>query len=176
MSQDLDLKKEAYPLYHGFRTKTPISDIDALITFSNGEAYTEIVKALKHFSFGYLVEAKRTDRASAVNLVHGMVNESQRKRRFGFIYTCPHRDRMERWAIRNPEIIFLTLDYAGVPLEKTLDYLTHQFGNPHIAKLRKNIVSRFPQAVVPIKDEIKADDIEWIRAVEGNQIDWLRRI
>lgn len=169
----LKLEKKTYPLYHGFRTRSPVSKINSLGRFTIDEAYDEIVRALDHFTLGHLVSEERTNRPSTVNLILGMIDESQREKRFSFIYACPLRDRMERWAIRNPEIIYLTLNYADVPLQKTLDYLTQRFGQPHIAKLKRSIVSSFPQAVVPVKGDIPIDDIEWIHEVEGDQIEWL---
>lgn len=171
----LKLEEKTYSLYHGFRTKSPVSEISGLVRFTIDEAYDEIVRALDHFALGYLVSEKRTSRPSTVNLILGMIDESQREKRFNFVYACPLRDRMESWAIRNPEIIYLTLDYADVPLQKTLDYLTQRFGQPHIAKLKRSIVSRFPRSVVPVKGDIPIDDIEWIHAVEGEQIGWLGR-
>lgn len=170
----LKLEKKTHSLYHGFRTKGLVSEISSIISFTKDEAYSKIVAALEHFSLGHLVSSKRTSRPSTVNLIQGMINESQREGRFNYIYACPLRERMERWAIRNPEIIYLTLDYADVPLQKILDYLTMQFGQPHIAKLKESVVSRFPQAVVSIKGNITIDEVEWIRIVEGSQIDWLR--
>lgn len=167
------LERKTYHLYHGFRTKSPVSEISGLTRFTNDEAYDKVVLALEHFSLGHLVSTKRTSRPSTVNLIHGMLNESLREKRFNYVYTSPYRDRMERWAIRNPEIIFLTLDYADVPLEKILDYLNQRFGQPHIAKLKESVVSSFPQAVIPVEGDVQMEDVEWIHVVEGNQIDWL---
>lgn len=162
-------------LYHGFRTKQEIDVIERLVTFDKEQAYNEIVAALTFFNKEHLIERKRTDRASTVNLIKGMMAESQRDGRFDWVYACPHRDRMERWAIRNPEIIFLTLSYVDTSLQDTLDYLTTRFGNPHIAKLKQTLYSRFPQAVVPIKGDILIADVEWIMPVEGEQILYLMR-
>lgn len=163
------LEEETYSLYHGFRTKKKQSDIDQLITFTNDQAYDEIVKALEYHSLGRFIDAKRTSKASTVNLIQGMISESKREKRFGFIYTCPFIDRAERWAIRNPEIIFITLSHADLPINKILEYLKTRFGNPHIAKLKLTITSKFPSAVIPMNREIPRQDIEWIRPVEGDE-------
>lgn len=162
-------------LYHGFRTKLDVDAIERLVTFDKEQAYNEIVASLAFFNEQHLLEKKRTPRASTVNLIKGMIDESQTEGRFDYVYACPYRDRMERWAIRNPEIIYLTLDYAGISLQDTLDYLTTRFGNPHIAKLKQTLNSPFPQAVVPIKRGIMLDAVEWIKPVEGNQMLYLTR-
>lgn len=161
-------------LYHGFRTKQEIDVIEKLVTFDKEQAYNEIVAALTFFNKEHLIEKERTARASTVNLIKGMIDESQTDGRFDCVYACPYRDRMERWAIRNPEIIYLTLDYVGISLQDTLGYLTTRFGNPHIAKLKQTLYCKFPQAVVPIKGDILIDAVDWIKSVDGEQILYLR--
>ena len=168
--------KKIYHLYHGFRTKQPIDKIEKLITFTPSQARHEVELALAAFSYDYLIYEKQTKKPSSTTLIHGILDEVNSKGRFGeYIPTCPFLDRMENWAFRNPEIIWLTLDYVDVPKERILEYLTDRFGKPYIAQLKHTEYTSLPTPVVLVrKPEIPIDEIELIWEVDTDPREWVR--
>jgi len=117
----LDEPVEDVVLYHGFRSKLSPEEIKerGVCTFKTSEEAVKVLEeALSYFGKRWTEKTRQ------------FAYEISRPER-RVIWTTIYEDAACGWARVNPEIVYLTLYWAGVKEDDIFDYLRRRFGRPY---------------------------------------------